>query len=73
MIKDGNKQYILLPKSTDGYQYDSWILTDESGKIIKDNISGDSELAGQPLYIGYPDEATDYNRIYNIKDLKTDV
>ncbi len=70
MIKDGDKKYILLPKSTSGYEYNSWVLVDESGKIVKDNISGDSNLGDQPLYLGYPDESTDYNRIYDIKDLK---
>jgi hypothetical protein len=70
MIKDGDKKYILLPKSTSGYEYNSWALVDESGKIVKDNISGDSNLGDQPLYLGYPDESTDYNRIYDIKDLK---
>jgi hypothetical protein len=70
LIKDGGKTYVLLPKSTKDYQYDSWALADESGKIVKDNISGDSELGGQPLYLGYPSEDDDFNRIYNLKDLK---
>ena len=70
IIKNGNKKYVLLPKSTEDYQYDSWVLVDESGKIIKDNISGDSELENQPLYLGYPSEDDDFNRIYNLKDLK---
>jgi hypothetical protein len=70
MVKDGSKKYILLPKSNNSQEYDSWVLMDEQGKIIKDNISGNSELAGQPLYIGYPDDSTDFNRIYDIKDLK---
>ena len=70
LIKNGDKTNILLPKSTKDYQYDSWVLVDESGKVVKDNISGDSELGGQPLYLGYPSEDDDFNRIYNIKDLK---
>jgi hypothetical protein len=70
LIKDGGKTYVLLPKSTKDYQYDSWILADESGKVVKDNISGDSELGGQPLYLGYPSEDDNFNRIYNLKDLK---
>lgn len=70
LIKDGGKTYVLLPKSTKDYQYDSWVLVDESGKVVKDNISGDSELGGQPLYLGYPSEDDDFNRIYNLKDLK---
>jgi hypothetical protein len=69
LIKNGDKTNILLPKSTKDYQYDSWVLVDESGKVVKDNISGDSELGGQPLYLGYPSEDDDFNRIYNIKDL----
>jgi hypothetical protein len=70
LIKDGSKKYVLLPKDTNNYQYDSWALMDEQGKTIKDNIPGSTELNGQPLYLGYPDESTDFNRIYDIKDLK---
>jgi len=70
LIKDGSKKYVLLPKDTNNYQYDSWALMDEQGKTVKDNIPGSTELNGQPLYLGYPDESTDFNRIYDIKDLK---
>jgi hypothetical protein len=70
MVTDGSKKYVLLPKDTSNYQYDSWALMDEQGKIVKDNISGNLELDNQPLYLGYPDDSTDFNRIYSTKDLK---
>jgi hypothetical protein len=71
IIEDNNKKYILLPKSNNDFDYSSWVLIDEQGKTIKDNIPGDATLGGQPLTLGYPDEDSSYNRIYNIKDLKT--
>ena len=49
------------------YSRDDRVVMNE---VIKDNIPGSSTLGGVPLYNGYPDESTDYNRIYNIKDLK---
>lgn len=70
LVEDQGKKYVLLPKSTSNADYDSWVIMDENGKIIKDNISGDIELNNTPLATGYPDEETNYNRIYNIKDLK---
>ena len=70
LVEDQGKKYVLLPKSTSNADYDSWVIMDENGKIIKDNISGDIELNNIPLATGYPDEETNYNRIYNIKDLK---
>jgi hypothetical protein len=71
IIEDNNKKYILLPKSNNDFDYSSWVLVDEQGKTIKDNIPEDATLGGQPLTLGYPDEDSSYNRIYNIKDLKT--
>jgi hypothetical protein len=72
IIEDKGKKYVLLPKSTTDFDYDSWVLMDEQGKVVKNNISGDMTLDGQPLSLGYPDEDSSYNRIYNIKDLKND-
>lgn len=69
IIKDKGKKYVLLPKSSSDYLYDSWVLMDENGKTIKNNISGDTEIGNTPLSIGYPDESTNYDRIYDIENL----
>jgi hypothetical protein len=72
IIKDSNETYVLLPKKgnvDDGY-YELWMLVDERGNIIKDNIPNESTLADRPLYNWGPDEEAGYKRVYNIKDLK---
>jgi hypothetical protein len=71
IIKDGSKTYALIPKDTSkDYYYNSWVLMDMQGKVVKDNISGDIELeANQPLESIVPTEETEYNRIYDIKNL----
>jgi hypothetical protein len=45
---------------------------DDQGKVIKDNISGNSTLNGEKIDYGYPSKDSNYNRIYDIKDLKTE-
>ena len=70
IIEDKGKKYVLLPKSNSDYSYDSWVLMDEQGNIVKDNISGDSTLKNQQLFTGYPDAEENFNRVYDIKDLK---
>jgi hypothetical protein len=72
IIKDSNETYVLLPKKgdvDDGY-YELWMLVDERGNIIKDNIPNESTLADRSLYNWGPDEEAGYKRVYNIKDLK---
>jgi hypothetical protein len=70
IIEDKGKKYVLLPKSNSDYSYDSWVLMDEQGNIVKDNISGDSTLKNQQLFTGYPAAEENFNRVYDIKDLK---
>jgi len=72
IIKDSNETYVLLPKKgniDDGY-YELWMLIDERGNVIRDNIPNESTLDNRSLYNWGPDEEAGYKRIYNIKDLK---
>jgi hypothetical protein len=71
IINDKGKKYVLLPKSNkDNMYYESWVIMDAEGNVIKDNISGDSML-GNNVYLssGMPEKQEDYNRIYNMNDL----
>jgi hypothetical protein len=70
VVKDGEKSYVLLPKSNKDFNYDKWVLMDVNGKTIKDNISGDSNLGSNLLITGYPLDNENINRIYNTSDLK---
>jgi hypothetical protein len=70
VVKDGDKSYVLLPKSNKDFNYDKWVLADINGKVIKDNISGDSNLGNNLLITGYPLDNESINRIYSIDDLK---
>lgn len=68
-IEDNGNKYALLPKENK-YPFDTWILSDMNGKIIKDNISGLSTLGDSELQYGYPDfESEDVKRIYPMSDL----
>lgn len=70
VIKDGDKSYVLVPKNNNDYSYNDWVIMDENGKELKNNISGESTLAGTTLTAGYPDSSDGFNRIYDLKDLK---
>ena len=71
IIKDKNQKYVFIPKSNSSKNYESWVIMDDQGKVIKDNISGNSTLGGEKIDFGYPSKDSNYNRIYDIKDLKT--
>jgi len=71
IIKDGNQKYVFIPKSNSSKDYKSWVMMDDQGKVIKDNISGNSILGGEKIDYGYPSADSDYNRIYDIKDLQS--
>ena len=71
IIKDGNQKYVFIPKSNSSKNYESWVIMDDQGKVINDNISGNSTLGGEKIDFGYPSKDSNYNRIYDIKDLKT--
>jgi hypothetical protein len=68
IIKDGNNEYVLLPKEKNEYGYDNWVLIDKDNKIIKNNISGENSFIGNiPLHSGYFSYG-EPKRIYNIED-----
>jgi hypothetical protein len=70
IVKDGDKKYALVPKDNSTDYYDTWVLMDMQGKVVKDNISGNIELIpNRSLDSIIPDDDTDYNRIYDIKNL----
>lgn len=72
IVKDGDNEYVLLPKNNKDFTYDKWVLMDTNGKVIKDNISGDATLGENTLITGYPSDNEKINRIYSMKDLKGD-
>jgi hypothetical protein len=70
IIKDGSKEYILLPTSidtSDYLPYKTWILVDKNNNIIKDNINGEeSTVGGEQLGYGY--FTNEPKRVYSIDD-----
>ncbi len=66
LIKDGAKTYVLAANKSE--YPDEFALMDEQGRIVKDNIPSTSELGPINLTSPYPEE--DFNKIYDIKDLK---
>jgi hypothetical protein len=70
IIKDGSKEYILLPTSIDGSDYlpyKTWVLVDKNNNIIKDNINGEeSTVGGEQLGYGY--FSNELKRVYSIDD-----
>jgi len=69
VVKNGAKKYVLVPKDNSSDFYSTWVLMDEQGKVVKDDISGEIELNGVPLEALQPDDDTGYNRVYDIKEL----
>jgi len=73
IIEANGKDYLLLSKNTadsENPYYDTWVLTDTEGNIIKDNISGeDSTLGNMNLQVGYDTDS--YQKVFNLSDLKT--
>jgi hypothetical protein len=71
IVRNNNETYLLLPKKTGSSNFhEMWMLVDERGNIIKDNIPSGSLLKGKQLYQWSPDDQDGYKRVYDIKDLK---
>jgi hypothetical protein len=72
IIEANGKDYLLLSKNTadsENPYYDTWVLTDTEGNIVKDNISGeDSTLGNINLQVGYDTDS--YQKIFDLSDLK---
>jgi hypothetical protein len=70
IIKDGSKEYTLLPTSVDTSDYlpyKTWVLVDKNNNIIKDNINGEeSTVGGEQLGYGY--FSNEPKRVYSIDD-----
>lgn len=65
IIKDGDKEYILLPTKINAEEYmryPNWVLVDKNNKIIKNNISGNESTVGNEQL------GEDPKRIYSIDD-----
>jgi hypothetical protein len=73
IIKDGAKEYILLPTNVDmeNYmKYPNWVMIDKNNKIIKNNISGDQSTVGNEE-LGYGQfSGDDPKRVYSIDNTK---
>ena len=73
IIKDGAKEYILLPTNVDMedyMKYPNWVMVDKNNKIIKNNISGDQSTVGNEE-LGYGQfSGDDPKRVYSIDDTK---
>ena len=70
IIKDGSKEYILLPTSIDGSDYlpyKTWVLVDKNNNIIKDNIDGEQSKIGDEQ-LGYGYFSGEPKRVYSIDD-----
>ena len=69
IIKDGAETYILLPGTSDNYNYTDWVLLDKNNNVIKKLPEGTS-LGGMDLISGYPTAEDNFKRVWNLKDLK---
>lgn len=73
IVKDGNNRYVVLPENTDDpnmYVIGNWVLADENGDVVKNNIPGTSTIGDLYLSNWYPDDSNKYKKVYNINDLK---
>jgi hypothetical protein len=69
IVKSGGKDYVLLPTNPERSNYVNWVLVDEDGKVVKDEIDGFTSTAlGYPLVTGYPN-INNYKRVYDAKDI----
>jgi hypothetical protein len=71
IIKDGAKEYILLPTNVDmeNYmKYPNWVMIDKNNKIIKNNISGDQSTVGNEELGHGQFSSNDPKRVYSIDD-----
>jgi hypothetical protein len=70
IIKDGSKEYILLPTSVDTSDYlpyKTWVLVDKNNNIIKDNINGEESKIGDEQ-LGYGYFTSKPKRVYSMDD-----
>jgi hypothetical protein len=74
-VRDNGKMYALLPDGKgDGFGFEQWVLIDENGRIIKNNISGDSTLEDTAIYTGRPSGFNDYKKVFDIiRDNKKEI
>jgi len=72
IVKDGNKKYVILPEDNtdDFYAGGNWLIMDERGNVVKNDISGGSSLGDLSLMSWYPSESNEYKKVYDINDLK---
>jgi len=72
IVKDGNKKYVILPENNtdDFYAGGNWLIMDEQGNVVKNDISGSSSLGDLSLISWYPSESNEYKKVYDINDLK---
>ena len=68
-VRDNGKMYALLPDGKgDGFGFEQWVLIDENGRIVKNNISGDSTLEDTAIYTGRPSGFNDYKKVFDISE-----
>jgi hypothetical protein len=71
IVKDGNKKYVILPENNtdDFYAGGNWLIMDEQGNVVKNDIPGSSSLGDLSLMSWYPSEFNEYKKVYDINDL----
>jgi hypothetical protein len=74
ILRSNGKDYLLLSKNTadsESPYYETWVITDTEGNIIKDNIPGeDATLENISLQVGYDTDS--YQKVFDLSDLKID-
>jgi hypothetical protein len=73
VVKDNGKRYVVVPADTsnsDFYSTGEWVIMDEQGNVVKNNIPGTSNVGKIDLMNWYPEEGNEFKKVYNINDLK---
>ena len=73
IVKDNGKRYVVVPADTsnsDFYSTGEWVIMDEQGNVVKNNIPGTSNVGKIDLMNWYPEEGNEFKKVYNINDLK---
>jgi hypothetical protein len=73
VVKDNGKRYVVVPADTsnsDFYSTGEWVMMDEQGNVVKNNIPGTSNVGKIDLMNWYPEEGNEFKKVYNINDLK---
>jgi hypothetical protein len=73
IVKDNGKRYVVVPADTsnsDFYSTGEWVIMDEQGNAVKNNIPGTSNIGKLDLMNWYPEEGNGFKKVYNINDLK---